>query len=134
MLYTGQGRNLEGYFFFGVNKVKWDEPDDGEAWIMEMDLCDAELDFVPEINIPDYRDTNHIMREYIYSMTSASGGGKWCDPMMHHEKSLEYYRDMAKKYEFDFYILCHTKVTDESTPPLVFDTVDQVMEFKQWNS
>lgn len=28
MLYAGQGRNLEGYFFFGVNKVKWDEPDD----------------------------------------------------------------------------------------------------------
>lgn len=39
--------------------------------------------------------------------------------MMHHEKSLEYYRDMAKKYEFDFYILCNTKDTDESTPPLL---------------
>lgn len=113
------------YFILGVDKTNWDIIEDREAWITELNLWDADLDFDHSIFVRDYGDSENVCKEIISTLSQACGS-KWFSLSKPGTCTLNDYKNVRNEYEFDLYVLCPLDPTVET---LVFETFDQLMEF-----
>lgn len=113
------------YFILGVDKTNWDIIEDREAWITELNLWDADLDFDHSIFVRDYGDSDNVCKEIIRTLAQACGS-KWLALTKPGTCTLDDYKNAMKEYEFDLYVLCPLDSTIET---LVFETFEQLLEF-----